>query len=99
MEARNLTIIKEDFRQCYSNEIVTYLERQLDDDLKINNIFLAIVNGILAICGSFSNVFVILTYWRARDPNMKRLSNMLIIALTYTDLVVTVLMHAAAFCP
>ena len=93
MEARNLTIIKEDFRQCYSNEIVTYLERQLDDDLKINNIFLAIVNGILAICGSFSNVFVILTYWRTRDPNMKRLSNMLIIALTYTDLVVTVLMQ------
>ena len=82
-----------DFEQCYSNELVTYLQRRLNRDDKINNILLAIVNSILALCGSFSNVFVILTYWQARDPSMKRLSNMLIIALTYSDLLVTILVQ------
>ncbi len=93
MEPRNFTAIKADFRHCYSNEIVTYLERRLDGDLKINNILLAIVNSILALCGSFSNLFVIFTYLRARDPSMKRLSNMLIVVLAYNDLVVTALLQ------
>lgn len=81
------------FEQCYSSEITTYLVQPVKGYLKVNNIILAVVNSILAICGSFSNIFVILTYWRARDPMMKRLSNMLVVALACCDLLVTVLIQ------
>ena len=81
------------FEQCYSSEITTYLVHPVKGYLKVNNIVLAVANSILAICGSFSNIFVILTYWRARDPNMKRLCNMLVVALACSDLLVTVLIQ------
>ena len=81
------------FEQCYSRVITTYLLQPVKGGLKVNNIVLAVVNGILAICGSFSNIFVILTYWRARDPVMKRLSNMLVVALACSDLLVTFLIQ------
>ena len=81
------------FRQCYSNDITTYLVHPVKNDIKINNIALGLVNSFLAICGSFSNFFVIATYLRARDRSMRRLSNMLVIALACSDLIVTLLIQ------
>ena len=81
------------FRQCYSNDITTYLIHPVENDIKINNIALGLINSFLAICGSFSNFFVIVTYLRARDRSMRRLSNMLVIALACSDLIVTLLIQ------
>ena len=76
-----------------SNELVTYLLQQAVGKIRTNNILLVIMNIAFALCGSFSNLFVILTYWRARDARMRRLSNMLVVALAFSDFLVTVLIQ------
>lgn len=88
MEQQNFNSTEAIFEQCYSNDVATYLVQRVEGNFKANNILLAIVNSIIAICGLFSNLFVILTYCRAWDPSMKRLSNMIVVALAHSDLAV-----------
>ena len=75
------------YKFCYRN-IATYLDFPAENEHLLSNIFLAVINSILAVFGTLSNIFVIITYWKSKDPSMKRLSNMIIIALAFSDLLV-----------
>ena len=88
MAQQNCSSTEGIFEQCYSNGIATYLVERVEGNFKANNILLATVNSLVALCGLFSNLFVILTYCRAWDPSVKRLSNMIVIALAHSDLAV-----------